>query len=47
MFPVDRAVAIRFRVEGNIEAERIKKIIDRNEKQITQTSHKDLPFNHA
>ena len=34
MFPVDRAFLIRFRTEGNPEAERLKAIIDRNEKQI-------------
>lgn len=34
MFPVDRAFLIRYRTEGNPEAERIKTIIDRNEKKI-------------
>lgn len=34
MFPVDPRKALRFRTEGNAEAERIKRIIDENEKSI-------------
>lgn len=42
MFPIDRKDVLRYRYEGNASATRIKKIIDKNEKEIIRSCQKYL-----